>query len=407
MDAITPNVTDSCRLETRDCRGKIGERHPYCRLTGAGLLPGKGLPNMRHIIHADLDAFYAAVEQLDNPELRGKPVLVGGSPQSRGVVATASYEARVFGVHSAMPMATAVRQCPRGIVVRPRFDRYREVSRRVMDIFHGVTDLVEPLSLDEAYLDVTEAVAEGKLPLGVAIDLKRQVKEETGLNVSIGVGASKSVAKIASDLEKPDGLVVVPPGEERDFLAPLAVGKLWGIGPKTAARLRQDGIATIGDLALQPEEWFARRFGKRAAGIRAKALGQDDDPVKTERSPKSISAETTFADDLSDPVELRETLGKLSASVAGSLEKKAIKGRTVTVKLRLSDFTTLTRQTTLSRYTNATEDILNTGWTLLSGELAPGRAFRLLGVGMSGFGEDEERPRQLTLPWDDGSAGSG
>ena len=358
------------------------------------------MPDMRHIIHADLDAFYAAVEQLDNPELRGKPVLVGGSPQSRGVVATASYEARVFGVHSAMPMATAVRQCPQGIVVRPRFDRYREMSRRVMDIFHDVTDLVEPLSLDEAYLDVTEAVGGGKLPLGVAIDLKRRVKYETGLNVSIGLGASKSVAKIASDLEKPDGLVVVPPGEERDFLAPLAVGKLWGIGPKTVERLRQDGIATIGDLASQPDDWFARRFGKRAANIHAKALGQDDDPVKTERFPKSISAETTFADDLEDPVQLREKLEKLSTSVAGSLERKGIRGRTVTVKLRLADFTTLTRQITLRSYTSAAEDIQKTGWTLLSAELAPGRAFRLLGVGMSGFEVETERPWQMPLLWD-------
>jgi DNA polymerase-4 len=357
------------------------------------------MPDMRHIIHADLDAFYAAVEQLDNPELRGKPVLVGGSPQVRGVVATASYEARVFGVRSAMPMVTAVRQCPQGIVVRPRFDRYREMSQRVMDVFHGATDLVEPLSLDEAYLDVTAAVESGKPPLGVAIDLKRQVKDETGLNVSIGVGASKSVAKIASDLEKPDGLVVVPPGEEREFLAPLAVGKLWGIGPKTAAKLRQDGIATIGDLASQSDEWFTWRFGKRAESIRVKAMGQDDEPVKTERSPKSISAETTFIDDLSDSAELREMLEKLSTGVAGSLEKKGFKGKTVTVKLRLADYTTLTRQTTLPRYTNAAEDIFQTGWTLLSAELAPGRAFRLLGVGISGFGTEEEQPSQLPLLW--------
>ena len=387
-------------METWEHRGKIGTGHPYFTRVGQDSRPPKAMPDMRHIIHADLDAFYAAVEQLDNPELRGKPVLVGGSPQSRGVVATASYEARVFGVHSAMPMATAVRQCPHGIVVRPRFDRYREMSRQVMDIFHEVTDLVEPLSLDEAYLDVTEAVEGGKLPLGVAIDLKRRVNNETGLNVSIGLGTSKSVAKIASDLEKPDGLVVVPPGEERDFLAPLAVGKLWGIGPKTVERLHQDGIATIGDLATQPDDWFARRFGKRAAGIHAKALGQDDDPVKTERSPKSISAETTFADDLSDPAELRETLDRLSTSVAGSLERKGIRGRTVTIKLRLADFTTLTRQTTLPRYTNAVEDIQQTGWTLLSAELAPGRAFRLLGVGMSGFESEVERPWQLPLPWD-------
>lgn len=354
---------------------------------------------MRHIIHADLDAFYAAVEQLDNPDLRGKPVMVGGSPESRGVVATASYEARVFGVHSAMPMATAVRHCPQGIIVRPRFDRYRDMSRRVMEIFRDLTDLVEPLSLDEAYLDITSLVEGGKPAIGASIDLKRRVKEETGLNVSIGLATSKSVAKIASDLEKPDGLVVVPPGDEPDFLAPLPVGKLWGIGPKTAERLQQDGVTTIGDLASQPDEWYARRFGKRASGIRAKATGQDEDPVKTERSPKSISAETTFPTDISEPTELRETLNRLASNVAGQLSRKEVKGRTVTVKLRLSDFTTLTRQTTLNRSTNLESEVAETGWRLLEAELTPGRSLRLLGVGMSGFNEPVSSGRQLVLPF--------
>ena len=354
---------------------------------------------MRHIIHADLDAFYAAVEQLDNPELRGKPVLVGGSPESRGVVATASYEARPFGVHSAMPMATAVRHCPQGIVVRPRFDRYREMSRKVMDIFHRLTDLVEPLSLDEAYLDISAVVDDGKPALGAAIDLKHTVKKETGLKVSIGLGTSKSVAKIASDLEKPDGLVLVPPGEEESFLAPLAVAKLWGIGPKTAERLRLDGIETIGDLARQPEEWFTQRFGKRAGSVQAKAQGRDDDPVKTERSPKSISAETTFPTDISAPEELRDVLTRLSGNVSSHLERKSLQGRTVTVKFRLSDFTTLTRRTTLTGPTNSETDILETGWRLLAAELAPGRAFRLLGIGMSGFEEPNQGPLQLPLPW--------
>ena len=354
---------------------------------------------MRHIIHADLDAFYAAVEQMDNPELRGKPVLVGGSPQDRGVVATASYEARVFGVHSAMPMVTAVRQCPHGIIVKPRFDRYREMSRQVMDIFRQVTELVEPLSLDEAYLDISGAVGEGKSQLGIAIGIKHRVKEETGLNVSVGVGTSKSVAKIASDLEKPDGLVVVPPGEEKGFLAPLPVGKLWGIGPKTAERLHQDGVETIGDLAQQPEEWFARRFGKRAENIRLKAAGLDDDPVKTERLAKSISAETTFAEDIGEPEELKEVLTRLASNVSRHLERKQVSGRTVTVKMRLADFTTLTRQTTLPNSTCSHEVILETAWRLLNGELAPARSFRLLGVGMSGFNEETEKARQLPLPF--------
>ena len=192
---------------------------------------------IRHIIHADLDAFYAAVEQLDNPQLRGKPVLVGGSPEGRGVVATASYEARKFGAHSAMPMATAVRLCPQGVVVSPRFPRYRELSQAIMSIYRELTPLVEPLSLDEAYLDITEAVEEGAFPLTLALDLKQRIMADTGLAISIGIGTCKSVAKIASDLEKPDGLVVVVPGDEATFLSPLPVSELPGIGPKAVGRL--------------------------------------------------------------------------------------------------------------------------------------------------------------------------
>ena len=357
---------------------------------------------MSQIIHADLDAFYAAVEQLDNPQLCGLPVLVGGSPRSRGVVATASYEARAYGVHSALPMSTAVRRCPQGIVVRPRFDRYREMSRRVMEIFHQFTELVEPLSLDEAYLDISELVEQqGRQPLGVAIDLKRRVKGETGLVVSVGVAGGKSIAKIASDWQKPDGLTLVAPGQEREFLGPLPAGKLWGIGPKTAERLRQEGITTIGELAEQSAEWFARHFGKRAESIRAKANGRDEDPVRTERSPKSSSAETTFPEDIASPEELRRELTALAGSVARHLEGKELQGRTVTVKLRLADFTTLNRQTTLAAPTGDAGVILETAWRLLQGELTPGRSFRLLGVGVSAFWEGVAEPAgspQLELP---------
>ncbi len=356
-------------------------------------------PEKQHIIHADLDAFYAAVEQLDAPELRGKPVLVGGRPENRGVVATASYEAREFGVHSAMPMRTAVRQCPQGIIVPPRFTRYREMSGLVMDIFRDLTELVEPLSLDEAYLDITAAVGEeqGRWPLGIALDLKRRVADETGLTVSVGVATSKSVAKIASDLDKPDGLVVVQPGDEARFLAPLAVGKLWGIGPKTAQRLKAEGVHTIGRLAEQPLDWFARTFGVRAAAVRDRAIGEDREPVHTDRETKSVSAETTFADDLGDETELKEALDRLSERVAGSLERKGIRGRTVTVKMRLADFTTFTRQTTLPASTHDAGPIKDTAWKLLSAEFGPLRTFRLLGVGVSNFGEAEHR--QLSL-WD-------
>ena len=355
---------------------------------------------MRHIIHADLDAFYAAVEQLDNPELAGKPVLVGGRPENRGVVATASYEARKFGVHSAMPMRTAVHRCPQGIIVPPRFGRYRELSEKVMAVFRELTDLVEPLSLDEAYLDVTAVVEGGQKPLAIALDLKRRIAEETGLTLSVGVGACKSIAKIGSDLDKPDGLVVVQPGDEAEFLAPLAVNKLYGIGPKTAERLHREGIETIGQLAEQPLEWFAKFFGQRATSLRDKAMGRDDEPVHTERSAKSLSSETTFANDIGDETELRSVVERQAVGVAQQLERNDLKGRTVTVKMRLADFTTFTRQSTLPSHTNAEEPIKEAAWALLSAELEPGRTFRLLGVGVSNFGDtwDPGEPAEQQLP---------
>lgn len=353
---------------------------------------------MRFIVHADLDAFYASVEQMDDPSLRGIPVMVGGSPQTRGVVAAASYEARRYGVHSAMPMITAVRQCPQGVVVRPRFDRYREVSGQVMGIFHELTDQVEPLSLDEAYLDVTHQVASGPELESLARSLKERVRNEVGLALSVGAGSCKSVAKIASDLEKPDGLVVVLPGQERDFLAPLPVGKLAGIGPKSAEALRRENIDTVGKLAEQPYEWFQRRFGKRAAAMWARARGEDQEPVCPRRAAKSVSAETTFPQDLSDPQELRRELARLSQRVARHLEDKGLRGRTVTVKLRLADFTTFTRQTSAPGLTRSPEVVCDTAWKLISPELTPGRAFRLLGVGVSSFSEVEQLALPLELP---------
>ena len=349
----------------------------------------------RCIFHADLDAFYAAVEQLDNPELCGKPVLVGGRPESRGVVATASYEARGYGVHSAMPMSVAVRLCPEGVIVRPRFDRYQELSRRVMSIFHDLTDVMEPLSLDEAYLDCTAVAGDGPSVLEVATDLKDRVHQETGLTLSVGVGTSKSVAKIASDLNKPNGLVIVPPGTERAFLAPLAVGKLAGIGPKTVERLLQDGIETIGQLAEQTPDWCIRRFGKRGFAIRDKALGEDMEPVHTVRATKSVSAETTFPRDIGDPGRLYEELARLATNVARHLESKDLRGRTVMVKLRLADFTTFTRQATMPALSRSQDAILQLAWRLVSNELTPGRAFRLLGVGVSTFGTAEQLPLPL------------
>jgi DNA polymerase-4 len=266
-----------------------------------------------------------------------------------------------------------------------------------MGIFHDLTGLVEPLSLDEAYLDITDLVLEGSPPLRLALDLKRRVKEETGLTLSVGAATSKSVAKIASDLNKPDGLVVVLPGEEAAFLAPLPVGRLLSIGPKTTQRLNQEGIATIGQLAQQPLAWFTQRFGQRAAAMRTKALGEDREPVHTERVTKSVSAETTFANDLGEPAQLNLKLAELADRVARHLEHKGLRGKTVTVKARLADFTTFTRQVTLPAATAAEPEIRDTAWRLLSLELQPGRTFRLLGVGVSSF-EEAEGARQLQLP---------
>ncbi len=347
---------------------------------------------MRHIIHADFDAFYASVEQLDNPRLHGKPVVVGGSPEGRGVVASASYEARRFGVRSAMPMRTALRLCPDAIRTPANFNRYREVSRQVMEIFREITPLVEPLSLDEAYLDVTASVTPQRGASDIAGDLKHRVKSELGLTISVGVATSKSVAKIASDFDKPNGLKMVPPGSERDFLAPLAVGLLWGVGPKTVERLHADGIHTVGELASQPEEWFALRFGKTGPRMRSLALGDDESEVKVERETKSISAETTLPHDTGDPEALRELVRRLSHNVARDLNRKALRGRTVKLKLRLADFTTFTRQKTVAEPVESSDEIARAASALLDAELFQQRLFRLVGVGVSGF--DDQRQEQ-------------
>ena len=354
----------------------------------------------RHIIHADLDAFYAAVEQLDNPELLNLPVLVGGRPEKRGVVATASYEARKYGVHSAMPMSTAQRLCPDAIIMPPRFDRYRELSKRVMQIFSELTPLVEPMSLDEAYLDITDQVHQGHKALQIGIDLKNKIMGDTGLVISIGIGTTKSISKIASDLGKPDGLVIVSPGNEADFLSPLPVGRIPGIGPKTIDRLKDDEINTIGQLAAQEPYWFLNQFGKRGFDIRAKAQGKDDDAVHTTRSTKSISAETTFSEDIDNFEHLQLDLFRLVDKVANQLEFKNLSCKTVTVKIRLSDFTTFTRQSTFSLPTRSKEELRDSALILLKKESLPERSFRLIGFGASNFKSEElnrSLPQQLSL----------
>ena len=352
---------------------------------------------MRHILHADLDAFYAAVEQRDDPRLRGKPVVVGGRAEGRGVVAAASYEARRYGIRSAMPMRTALLRCPQAIRVQPRFDRYGQVSRQVMAIFKDITPMVEPLSLDEAYLDVSDAVSEIRPPARIASELKTRVRSELGLTISVGVATSKSVAKIASDMDKPDGLTVIPPGSERGFLAPLTVDKLWGIGPKTAARLARDGVRTIGDLTSRPDDWLDGKFGKMGPQLRRLALGEDDSPVVVHRERKSVSAETTLASDTGDPEALLELVDRLSQRVARHLSQLGLHGRTVRVKLRLADFTTFTRQATLAEPDGSAQVIFGTAAALLRRELLPSRMFRLVGVGVSGFDRPQDQVLQPRL----------
>ena len=365
----------------------------------------------RWIIHADLDAFFASVEQLDNPELRGRPVVVGAPPQSRGVVAAASYEARAFGVRSAMPMATALRLCPEAVRVPPRFERYAEISRRVMEIFRHWTPLVEPVSLDEAFLDVTEAVESESSSAGrdveaIAGAIKARVRDEVGLTVSVGAASSRSVAKIASDLGKPDGLLVVPPGTERQFLAPLPVRSLWGVGPKTAERLASEQITTIGELAERPLEWARRLFGERGLYLLQMARGVDDSAVAVERETKSVSSETTFARDVGDRGALEASLRELAQETAERLRRHGLKGRTVKVKLRLADFTTFTRQITLPHPTDTTDTIYREAARLLAREVtdAPdgpsARRFRLLGVGVSNFRPEEGQEQPTLFPLD-------
>lgn len=349
----------------------------------------------RTILHADLDAFYASVEQMDRPELRGKPVVVGGPPESRGVVAAASYEARRFGVRSAMPMATALRLCPQAVRVPPRFDRYRELSARVLAIYRAVTPLVEPLALDEAYLDAT-AVAE-RYGGGEALAryLKAAVRRETGLSLSVGAGANKAVAKIASDLRKPDGLVVVPSGQEAAFLAPLPVRELWGIGPRAEQALARVGIRTIGELAAADATTVRRVLGSRGPVLQRMAQGDDPRPVQPDRPHKSVGAETTFAHDLPDGPELRAALVEQASLAAQRLHEHGLVARTVVLKLRYRDFRSVTRQVTLPHATADTATIADTAERLLNEHVHPGDQFRLVGVTCTGLAHEAQRPLPL------------
>jgi len=344
---------------------------------------------MRRIIHVDMDAFYASVEQRDDPSLRGKPVAVGGRPESRGVVAAASYEARKFGVHSAMSMARAVRQCPGLVIVPPDFRRYRAASQQVFAIFRSVTPLVEPLSLDEAYLDVTENLWGETLATTVAKRLKQQVRDETGLTASAGVAPNKFLAKIASGWQKPDGLTVIAPDRVEAFLQKLPVDALWGVGPVTAKKLGELGIKRLVDVRAADADVLRRAVGSHAEWLRRLAWGEDDRPVEPDRSSKSAGCENTYARDLTDLVEMRAELDEMAGRPARWLERKGLLAHTVTIKVRYSDFTTITRSHTVAPTRDAAE-IASRARALLDKTDAARRAVRLLGVSVHNLVTPEE-----------------
>ena len=348
------------------------------------------------ILHIDMDAFYASVEERDNPSLVGKPVIVGGSAESRGVVAAANYEARKFGVYSAMASGRARRLCPHAVVIKPRIDYYASVSRQIRDIFEQFTPQVEPLSLDEAFLDVT-----GSEPLfGPSADIGRQIKhrirEELRLTASVGVATNKFVAKIASALQKPDGFVVVQPGEIQAFLDPLPVGRLWGIGKVTGQVFEQLDVRTIGQLRQMPLATLNDLFRTSGEHYWQLAHGIDDRQVVPDRKAKSISNETTFAEDIADMEVLRAWLVELVEQVARRLRQHDIKGRTVELKVRFADFQTITRSMTLAESTSITRELLDAGVELLTKHL-PARhlPIRLMGFGVSKLGDSGNA--QLTL----------
>lgn len=354
----------------------------------------------RRILHVDLDAFYASVEQRDNPDLRGKPVIVGADPKGgkgRGVVAACSYEARKHGLHSAMPIGRAFRLCPDGVYLPVRMERYAEVSGEIREIFADFTDLVEPISIDEAFLDVTGSLRLFGEARQIAVAIKERIRKEQRLTASVGVATNKFIAKIASDLQKPDGLVEVGPGEELDFLAPLPISRLWGVGKKTEPKLRALGVKTIGDLRAVPLEALKRKFGLLGEHLHELAFGRDDREVAPESEPKSIGNETTFEKDVGDPKVLRRTLLALSEEVGARLRAEGYRGRTVTLKFRYEDFTTHTRSHTLGEATDADAEIFRTAAALLEGFLPlSGREARLLGVSVSNL-ETASAPLQLSL----------
>ena len=359
----------------------------------------------RTILHLDLDAFYCSVEEIQNPALRGKPFAVGGKPDERGVVASCSYAARALGIRSAMPMSRAVRLCRELIIVSGRHRLYGEYSEKVMEKLRDLTPLVEQISIDEAFLDISDI----QLPAArLALDLQSAIRTELNLPSSVGIASNKLVAKIATEVgkksskkknEPPFGFTVVPAGDEAKFLAPLPADMLWGVGPKTNARLAELGIHTIGDIAHWPEKELVSLFGENGRDLWQHANGIDNRPIVTEYETKSVSQETTFNVDVKDQKTLEKTLREQSRDVARQLRKNDLAGKTVKIKIRWPDFTTLTRQVTLPTSTDNEDEIYRAAVKLMNTVRKPNQAVRLLGVGVSGIGAPV---RQLSL-WDAGN----
>jgi DNA polymerase-4 len=340
---------------------------------------------VRKIVHLDMDAFYASVEQRDDPSLKGKPVAVGGSPEGRGVVAACSYEARKFGIHSAMPMARALRLCPELEIVRPDFTKYKAVSQQVMAILRAVTPLVEPLSLDEAYLDVTENSLDQPLAMEVAKYLKSRIFVQTALTASAGVAPNKFLAKIASGWHKPNGLTVIAPERVEAFLQQLPVEALWGVGPVTAKKLHAIGIVKLVDVRVADEARLRKAVGSLTGWLQRLSRGDDPRPVTPERPWKSISSEDTYPEDLVELKEMRAEIARLARRAASSLEKKGLTARTVTIKVRYSNFATVTRSHTEEPAMRDAARITERALMLLERTEAGRRPVRLLGVGVHGL----------------------
>jgi DNA polymerase IV len=360
---------------------------------------------VRKIVHVDLDAFFCSVEELHDPSLRGKAFAVGGLPEERGVVASCSYAARVYGVRSAMPMARALRLCPGLKVIHGNYRAYAQASRQVLEELRSLTPSVEQISIDEAFLDLSDSPDSSQ---ELAHRIHSIILQKLNLPCSLGVASNKLVAKIASDVGKasspnkgkaPNAIQIVPPGMEAAFLAPLPVDVLWGVGPKTAARLAELGIHTIGDLAKWTESDLVHRFGKNGYDLFQHAHGLDNRPIITQHAAKSISQETTFSKDIRDGGQLDQALKDLSDRVALRLKKENLAGTTIKLKLRLADFTTITRQVTLNEPTSDANQIFQSVKKLLDSTWVPGQPIRLLGVGVSGLG----KPIRQLLLWDSAS----